>query len=75
LCRLIVLYVKELESFGFETSFTVREKRAGTQKESAFMKADTKTRFLMINGTRAPTDRLPNGRRIFYGGGAKIIFA
>jgi len=56
--------VKELESFGFEASFTVREKSVGTQIESAFMKADTKTHFLMINGTRALADRLPTGQQI-----------
>lgn len=56
--------VKELESFGLAVVFEKKKKSGETRIESAFLKADTKTQFLVIDGARAFADRLPKGQQI-----------
>ena len=56
--------VKELAAFGFDVTFEKKEKSRETRIESAFLKADTKTQFLIIDGARAFADRLPRGQQI-----------
>lgn len=56
--------VGELSAFGFEVSFEKRKKSMETQIESAFLKADTRTQFLVIENAQALADRLPRGQAI-----------
>jgi predicted nucleotidyltransferase component of viral defense system len=56
--------VGELAAFGFEVSFEKRGKTLETQIESAFIKADTRKQFLVIENTRALAGRLPKGQAI-----------
>ena len=56
--------VNELAAFGFEVSFEKRKKSVETHIESAFLKADTKTQFMVIENTRLLADRLPKGQTI-----------
>jgi len=56
--------VNELAAFGFEVSFEKRKKRVETRVESAFLKADTKKHFLVVEKTQALADRLPKGQAI-----------
>ncbi len=56
--------VKELEAFGFHVAFEKKEKSRNTRIESAFLKTDTKTQFLVIDGTQTLAARLPKGQQI-----------
>ena len=56
--------VNELAAFGFEVSFEKREKSVDTRIESAFLKADTKKYFLVIENAQALSGRLPKGQAI-----------
>ena len=56
--------VNELAAFGFGVSFERRKKRVETRIESAFLKADTKTQFLLIENLQILADRLPKGQAI-----------
>ena len=56
--------VNELAAFGFEVSFIKRKKSVDTRIESAFLKADTKTQFLVIENAQALINKLPKGQAI-----------
>lgn len=56
--------VNELAAFGFDVAFEKRQKRRETPIESAFLKADTKTQFLVIEGADVLANRLPKGQAI-----------
>ena len=56
--------VGELAAFGFEVSFERRKKSENTRIESAFLKADTKTQFLVIENVQALARKLPKGQAI-----------
>ena len=56
--------VKELSAFGFEVSFEKRKKSVETRIESAFLKADTRTQFLVIENAEVLANRLPRGQAI-----------
>jgi predicted nucleotidyltransferase component of viral defense system len=56
--------VNELAAFGFEVSFEKRKKKAETRIESAFLKANTKAQFLVIENARALANKLPKGQAI-----------
>ena len=51
--------LQDLEAFGFEVSFEKKEKKRASPIESAFLKTDTKTQYLMIEDVYALTDRFP----------------
>jgi predicted nucleotidyltransferase component of viral defense system len=56
--------VSELAAFGFEVSFERRKKSVETHIESAFLKANTKKHFLVIENVQALADKLPKGQAI-----------
>lgn len=56
--------IKELEAFGFDVSFEKKKKSVDTRIESAFLKADTKTQFLVIDGAQPLAGRLPKGQQL-----------
>jgi predicted nucleotidyltransferase component of viral defense system len=56
--------INELAAFGFDVSFERRKKIVDTRIESAFLKADTKTQFLVIGNVQTLADRLPKGQAI-----------
>lgn len=56
--------VKELEAFGFRVLFEKKQKSKETRIESAFLKTDTKTQFLVIDGTQTLAAHLPKGQQI-----------
>ena len=56
--------VNELAAFGFEVSFEKRKKSVETRIESAFLKADTKTQFMVIENAQTLAGRLPKGQAI-----------
>jgi len=56
--------INELAAFGFEVSFEKRKKNVDTRIESAFLKADTKAQFLVIENAQALANRLPKGQSI-----------
>jgi Uncharacterized conserved protein len=56
--------VHELAAFGFDVAFEKRKKCAETPIESAFLKTDTRTQFLVIEGTEGLAATLPKGQAI-----------
>ena len=56
--------VDELNAFGFEVSFEKRRKNVETRIESAFLKADTRTHFLIVEEAHALSRRIPKGQAI-----------
>ena len=56
--------ISELSAFGFEVSFEKRKKSVDTRIESAFLKADTKAQFLVIENVQALANKLPKGQSI-----------
>lgn len=55
---------KEIRSFGFEVSLTVRKKSASTQIQSAFLKADTTKQLLVIQAADRIVRQIPRGQVI-----------
>jgi len=56
--------VNELAAFGFEVSFERRKKSVRTRIESAFLKADTKALFIVIENVQDLAGKLPKGQAI-----------
>jgi len=56
--------VNELAAFDFDVSFEKRKKSVETRVESAFLKADTKKHFLVIENAQTLASRLPKGQTI-----------
>lgn len=56
--------VNELSAFGFEVAFEKRIKTKKTPIESAFLKTDTKTQFMVIGGAESLAASLPKGQAI-----------
>jgi len=55
---------KEILSFGFEVSLTVREKNKNTQIQSAFLKADTTKQLLVVQAADWIVREIPRGQVI-----------
>jgi predicted nucleotidyltransferase component of viral defense system len=55
---------KEIQSFGFDVSLTVREKNKNTQIQSAFLKADTTKQLLVIQAADRIVRQIPRGQVI-----------
>lgn len=55
---------KEIQSFGFDVSLTAREKSAGNQIQSAFLKADTTKQLLVIKTEERVMRQVPRGQVI-----------
>jgi hypothetical protein len=56
--------VNELAAFGFEVVFEKKKKSVTTRIDSAFLKADTKAQFLVIENVQTLADKLPKGQAI-----------
>lgn len=54
----------ELNAFGFEISFEKKRKNVETRIESAFLKANTRTQFLIVEEALAFSRRIPKGQAI-----------
>lgn len=56
--------VDELNAFGFDVSFEKKKKSVETRIESAFLKADTRTQFLVVAENNALSEKMPRGQAI-----------
>ena len=56
--------VNELRAFGFDVSFEKRKKRSESAIDSAFLKMDTRTLFLVVEGAWELASRLPRGQAL-----------
>lgn len=56
--------INELNAFGLDVAFEKKKKRVETRIESAFLKANTRTQFLVIEEVHAFSEKIPRGQTI-----------